>query len=101
LHIARNLHIQLKDGKQREFIHLFESQILPVLRQQPGFRQELTLLDNNRALVISFWDDRKNLQAYHTSVFPRLVEKLNPVMQSTPSVETFDVANSTMPAMAA
>lgn len=94
--ITRNVHIQLKEGKQKEFLQLFESEILPVLRQQKGFQDELALLDNNRALVISFWDDRKNAEMYHTSVYPKLVEKLNPMIQAPPKVETFEVATSTL-----
>ncbi|MFZ3342673.1 MAG: antibiotic biosynthesis monooxygenase [Terriglobales bacterium] len=95
--ITRNVHIQLKDGKQKEFVQLFESQILPVLRQQRGFQDEITLVDNNnRALTISFWDDRKNAEQYHNSVFPKLVEKLNPVIQSPPKVETYEVATTTL-----
>lgn len=96
LKIARNLHVHLKDGKQREFIQLLESQILPVLRQQTGFRDELTLLDNNRALVISLWDDRKNVQEYQNSVFPKMAEKLNPLIQFPPNAEIFEVATSTL-----
>jgi heme-degrading monooxygenase HmoA len=84
--ITRNVHIQLKDGKQKEFVQLFESQILPVLRQQRGFQDEITLVDNNnRALTISFWDDRKNAEQYHNSVF-----------QSPPRVETYEVATTTL-----
>ncbi len=94
--ITRNVHVQLKDGKQKEFIQLFESQILPVLRQQKGFQDEMTLVDNNRALAISFWDDRKNAEQYHTSVFPKLVEKLTPMIQAPPRVETYEVATSTL-----
>lgn len=98
---TRNLHIQLKDGKQKEFIQLFESQILPVMKQQTGFRDELTLVDhNNRAVVISLWDDRKNAEAYQATAYPRLIEKLTPVMQSPPRVETFDVATTTLAAAA-
>ena len=94
--ITRNVHIQLKDGKQKEFIQLFESQILPVLRQQKGFQDEITLVDDGRVLAISFWDDRKNAEMYHTSVFPKLVEKLNPMIQGPPKVETYEVATSTL-----
>ena len=90
------MHIHLKDGKQKEFVQLFESQILPVLRQQKGFQDELTLVDNNRVLAISFWDDRKNAEMYHNTAFPKLVEKLNSVIQEAPRVETYEVATSTL-----
>ncbi len=94
--ITRNVHIQLRDGKQKEFIHMFESEILPVLRQQKGFQDELTLVDGNRVVAISFWDDRKNAEMYHSNAFPKLVEKLNPVIQGPPKVETYEVATSTL-----
>ena len=94
--ITRNVHIQLKDGKLKEFTQLFESQILPALREQKGFQDEITLVDNNRVVAISFWDDRKNAEQYHTSVFPKLVEKLNPMIQAPPKVETYEVATSTL-----
>ncbi len=74
---------------------MFESQVLPVLRQQTGFQDELALLDHNRGLLISFWDDRKNAELYHNTVFPKLVEKLNPMFQTPPKVETYEVATST------
>ncbi len=88
--------LQLKEGKAKEFVQLFESQVLPELRKQKGFKEELTLLDNNRALVISLWDDRKDAEMYHTSVYPRLLEKVNPLLQGAPKVETFEVATTTL-----
>ncbi len=94
--ITRNVQIQLKEGKGKEFIQTFESQVLPVLRQQVGFQDELALLDNNRAIIISFWDDRKHAEAYHNAVFPKLVEKLNPMIQTPPKVDTYEVATTTL-----
>ena len=94
--ITRNVSLQLKEGKAKEFVQLFEAQILPELRKQKGFKEELTLLDNNRALVISLWDDRKDAEMYHTLVYPRMVEKVNALLQGTPKVETFELATTTL-----
>jgi heme-degrading monooxygenase HmoA len=96
LKITRNVHIQLKDGKRNEFTQLFESQVLPILRQQRGFQDEITLVDGNRVVAISFWDDRKNAEMYHNTAFPKVVEKLNLLIQEAPKVETYEVATSTM-----
>ena len=90
------MHVQLKDGKQREFIQLFESQVLPVLRQQKGFRDEIALVDGNRVLAISFWDDRKNAETYHNTAFPKMVEKLNSLIEAPPKVEMYEVATTTL-----
>ena len=94
--ITRNVHFLLKDGKQKEFIQLFESKILPVLRQQKGFEDEITLVDNYRVVAISFWDDRKNAETYGTSAYPKLAEMLTPMIQAPPKVETFEVATTTL-----
>ena len=75
---------------------MFESQVLPVLRQQTGFQDELALLDNNRALMISFWDSRKNADAYNNTAYPKLVEKLSSMIQAPPTVETYEVATTTL-----
>ncbi len=98
MEITRNEHFQLKDGKQKEFVHLFDSQILPVMRQQAGFKNEVTLMDSNRALVISFWDERRNADTYQASVYPKLLEKLNPIIQGPPKVETYEIAATTLAA---
>ena len=75
---------------------MFESQVLPVLRKQTGFQDELVLLDNNRALLISFWDDRKSAEMYHSTTFPKMVEKVNLLIQAPPKVETYDIATTTL-----
>jgi quinol monooxygenase YgiN len=94
--ITRNVQVQLKEGKGKEFIQTFETQVLPVLRQQAGFQNEIALLDNNRALLISFWNDRKSAENYHNTTFPKLIEKLNPMIQTPPRVETYEVATTTL-----
>ncbi len=96
LKTTRNVHFQLKEGKGKEFLQFFQSDVLPVMRKQTGFQEELALLNNNQALLISFWDDRKNAETYHTSVYPKLIEKLGPMIQAPPRVETYDLVASTM-----
>jgi quinol monooxygenase YgiN len=40
---------------------------------------------------ISLWADRASAETYHTSTYPKIVEKLNPVIVGTPRVETYEV----------
>ncbi len=93
---ARNVHFQIKNGKEQEFNKVFETDILPMLRKQPGFKEELTLVDGHRAVGISLWDERRNAEAYQTSTFPRVVEKLTPVIEGTPRVETYQIGMTTL-----
>lgn len=91
---ARNVQFQLKNGKEKEFTTLFENEVIPLLKKQSGFREEMTLLNANGNLGISVWDDRKSAEAFHTSIYPGILKTLGPVIEGTPTVETYEVANS-------
>jgi heme-degrading monooxygenase HmoA len=93
---ARNVHFQIKNGKEKEFTTLFENEVIPLLKKQSGFREEMTLLNKNGNLGISVWDDRKSAEAYQTAAYPGILKTLGPVIQGTPTVDTYEVANSTL-----
>jgi quinol monooxygenase YgiN len=93
---ARNVHFQIKPGKEQEFTTLVENEVIPMLRKQSGFQNELTFVNPNGAIGISLWEDRKSAENYNTSTFPQVLAKLNPVIVGTPKVETYDVTASTL-----
>jgi hypothetical protein len=93
---ARNVHFKIKNGKEKEFTTLFEKEVIPMLRKQSGFENELTLVNPDGALGISFWEIRKRAEAYQTSTYPQILEKLNPVIVGTPKVEMYDVTATTL-----
>ena len=45
MRFARNVHFQIKNGKEQEFAGLFEKDVLPMLRKQNGFLEEVTLVN--------------------------------------------------------
>jgi len=95
---ARNVHFQIKNGKEKEFTTLFENEVIPLLRQQSGFQNELTFVNPDEAVGVSLWDDRKSAEAYQASTYPKILAKLNPVIVGTPTVKTYDVTATTLPA---
>jgi len=96
MNFARNVHFQIKNGREKEFNVLFANEILPMLKKQEGFKQELILVNKSAALGISLWDDRKHADAYQVSTYAKVVEKLTPVIEGTPRVETYDVGATTL-----
>jgi len=96
MQFARNVHFKIKNGKEKEFTTLFEKEVIPMLRKQSGFQNELTLVNPDGALGISLWENRKSAEAYQTSTYPQILEKLNPVIVGTPKVETYDVTATTL-----
>ena len=91
---ARNVHFQIKGGKETEFNSLFEKEILPMLRKQTGFQEEVMLVNPKGAHFISLWDNRKNAETYETATYPQVLAKLTTLIEGTPRVETYETASS-------
>jgi len=94
MRFAREVQFEIKSGKEQEFAGLFEKEVLPLLRKQSGFQEEVTLVNPKGAHAISLWDDRKSAEAYQTATYPQVLAKLSPVIQGTPTVETYETATS-------
>lgn len=92
---TRNVQFEIKPGQGREFKNRMENDILPIMKKQDGFRGELALVNDNRAVGISCWDSEQHAEAYRTNTYPKVLESLKTVIQGTPSVETYDVATTT------
>ena len=94
MRFARNVHFQIKNGKEKEFAGLFEKDVLPMLRKQNGFLEEVTLVNPKGAHAISLWDNRQNADAYQTGTYPQVLAKLTTVIEGTPTIETYENATS-------
>jgi quinol monooxygenase YgiN len=94
MRFARNVHFQIKNGKEQEFAGLFEKDVLPMLRKSEGFQEEVTLVNPKGAYAISLWDDRKSAETYQTATYPQILAKLTPVLEGTPTLETFENATT-------
>jgi quinol monooxygenase YgiN len=94
MRFARNVHFQIKSGKEKEFTGLFEKEVVPMLRKQNGFQEEVTLVNPKGAYAISLWDDRKSADAYQTATYPQILAKLTPFIEGTPTIETYENAST-------
>ena len=94
MRFARNVQFHIKNGKEVEFNNLFEKEVLPMLRRQDGFQEEVALVNRKGAHFISLWDNQKSAQAYETTTYPQVLAKLTPLIEGTPSVETCETASS-------
>jgi len=87
---ARNVCFTVKSGKVDEFNRLMHAEVLPLLKKEKGFRENLTLLRGNTGMSISLWDDRTCAETYNTKTYPEVLKKLNPALEGTPRVDTYD-----------
>ena len=100
---ARRVYMHLKPNSVAEFTQRLEKDILPLLRKQQGFRDEITFVshDGREGFGISLWDKRENAETYSRGTYPEVTKILATVVEGVPQVETFDVANSTFHKIAA
>jgi quinol monooxygenase YgiN len=93
---ARNVTFQIKPNQGQAFASKYQKDVLPILRQAPGFRDELTLLRNsNETVGITLWDNRAQLDAYTNNVDAQVIKLLEPMTSGTPDVRTYEVSSST------
>lgn len=52
-------------------------------------------------MAISFWDKKDSADTYNREAYPQVLKALSEVVEGTPRVETFEVANSTSHEIAA
>jgi hypothetical protein len=94
---ARNVSVHLKSNMLSEYNHVFEGQILPLLRKQTGFRDEITLVSPSGVDVtaISLWDTKANADTYNANTYPEVVKVISKLVDGTARVQTCEVVNST------
>ena len=58
---ARTINAAIVPGKADEAVQIYNEQIVPMMRQQPGYVQSTLLLDrdNNQAMTISVWESKE------------------------------------------
>ena len=94
---ARNVSISLKPNTASEFTETLEKDILPLMRKQAGFKDEITFLGEGGkdALAISLWDRKESADQYGRDTYPRVLKGLAKVVLGTPQVPGSEVSNST------
>jgi hypothetical protein len=95
---ARNISIHLKSNMLSDYTRCFEKDILPLLRKQNGFKDEITLASPGGVDVtaISLWENKNDADTYNTNTYPQVLRTLARFIEGAPQVHTFDVVTSTL-----
>jgi len=96
---ARHVSMHLKPNTRAEFTQAIENEILPLLRKQHGFQDEIAFVatgSGTEVVAISLWDKKEDAEAYHRGSYPEVLKALAKVVDGTPEVRNFEVANSTL-----
>jgi hypothetical protein len=94
---ARNVSFHVKSNMLAEYTRTFDQNILPLLRKQNGFKDEITFSGPGGVDVtaISLWDNKANSDTYNTNTYPEVLKTMARFIEGTPLVKTGEVVNST------
>ena len=95
---ARRVSMHLKANNVPRFIDRLENEILPVLRKQKGFQDEVAFVtpSGSEAFLVSFWDMAENADAYGRGAYADVVKMLETVIEGSAQVEIFYVVSNTL-----
>ena len=94
---ARTISVHLKSNMLSDYTRTFEKEILPLLRKQKGFRDEITLSNPSSmdVIAISLWENKADAEAYNTNTYPEVLNTFARMIDGTPKVQTFEAVTST------
>jgi heme-degrading monooxygenase HmoA len=100
---ARNVSMRLKPHAAAEFTRAFEDEVIPLLRKQRGFQDEITFIAPGglEAIGISLWEQQEDADAYDRRTSPEVQKVLAKVVEGIPQVRSYEVSNSTFHIIAA
>ena len=94
---ARNISIHLKSNMLSDYTRTFENDVLPLLRKQKGFKDEITLSNPGSldVVAISLWENKANAEAYNNNTYPEVLKTFARMIDGTPNVQTCESVTST------
>lgn len=96
---TRLVEVTTKPGKARELTRTLNDKVLTILKNQPGFVDELVLIsdqDPDEILALSFWKTKEDAEKYNREQFSRVTELIQNFTEGPPQVRPFNVEQSTV-----
>ena len=95
---TRVVELKARPGKARELTKTIQDRILPILRGQAGFVDEIVLIsdrDPDDVLALSFWARQEDAERYSHEQYPKVNNIVSNLVESGPVVRSFNVDSST------
>ena len=96
---TRVVELTTKPGKARELSRTISDKVLSLLKSQPGFVDEISLISDqnpDQITALSFWKTREDAERYQRETFPKVNDLIRNHVDGTPQVRTFDVDYSSL-----
>jgi heme-degrading monooxygenase HmoA len=92
---ARVVNVQFQQGRLDEAKRIVNESVVPVLKEQKGFRSQFLLTQQNtsKAISINLWETEADLTAFETSpLYRQVLGKLADVLAGPPAGEAYEVS---------
>ena len=95
---ARNVSLLLKPDTLKDFTTTFQKEIIPMLRKQSGFQDEMAIAaaDGRNVTAVSLWDSEAQSEIYATTTYLAVLEILQRFLESPPKVRAWSVVSFTV-----
>lgn len=100
---ARKVSLRLRPDAAAQFLQKMEVEIIPLLRKQKGFLDELILLSRGgkEIYAYSFWESSEDAERYDGTAFRDVTDLITGLVEGAVRVHTYVVASSTFHKIAA
>ena len=95
---SRIVELTAKTGKQRELTSVFNDKVVPILKKQTAFVDEIVLASDtepNLVVSVSFWKRHEDAEQYHQKEYAAIRDIVRPLLEADPVIRTFNVNSST------
>jgi heme-degrading monooxygenase HmoA len=91
---TRVVDLTTKSGKSKELTNTINEKVVPILKKQRGFLDEIVLVSDtepDQVLAISFWNARQDAELYRREQFPKIQDSVRQLLETEPVIRTFNV----------
>jgi heme-degrading monooxygenase HmoA len=92
---ARVVNVEFKPDQLDEARRIVNDAVVPVLKQQKGFKSQLLLIqkETKKAISINLWETEADLAAFEKGpLYREVLSKLATVLAAQPVSEAYDVS---------
>src|SRR6202140_5531159 len=100
---ARNVSFHLKSNMLADYSRTFDKDILPLLRKQNGFKDEITFSGPGGVDVtaISLWETKASSDTHNNNPYPEVSKTMSRLIEGPPKVQNSEVLTSAFHKIAA
>jgi hypothetical protein len=94
---ARNVSVHLKPNTLSQFTQTFENAVLPIMRKQSGFRDDIVFVsrescagfpseNGTEVTGISLWDSNAQADTFLATTYPQVIKMLERFIDGSPKL---------------